>query len=621
MAEEVDVTIKTDTSKVDESLAKTGEAAKSVLDDFGLMDTGLGKMISGVTTFGSKAISVFKGVKGAIAATGIGLLITAVASLVSYFTKTERGAQSLRKAMAALGAVVSTVVDTFVKVGETLMKIGKIIGSVVKGQTTLKEAWQESKDVVKDAVNDIVDGYQNINEKVKESIALAERENQLKVKQREFLVQEARLQVALSEARLKTNDATLTAQQRIEALNTAQSLNNQLYAEQIRQAEEAYQIQKRKNELSESTEEDLQAEAELQANLIKLEAERNRANKEFSDQKSALLKAEADKAKAAEDAAIKKAEEEQKKKEEEAKKEIERQQKVNEEIDKLNEEHYLATLETEAERRQAALDLEQEHFEEDLERRLANGEILESEMNKLREAYMLNYADKKKEIDEQITKDAKEAAEKQAEIDKALADTKKEGYLAAAEAVLSIADSIFGETKAGAIAEAIINTYKSATSAYSSLAGIPVVGPALGAVAAAAAVAAGIKNIATIKSTNKQSSSGAKAAMTTSANKNPMQEGGWIGGLPHSQGGTWVNAQAGEYVVNSRTMSSPMGATIVAANEWANTRKSSPSMNMGPSYEEVAAMINAKEVYIVESKMTNKQSEVKVRESAFISPK
>jgi len=91
------------------------------------------------------------------------------------------------------------------------------------------------------------------------------------------------------------------------------------------------------------------------------------------------------------------------------------------------------------------LDLEQEHFEEDLERRLANGEILESEMNKLREAYMLNYADKKKEIDEQITKDAKEAAEKQAEIDKALADTKKEGYLAAAEAVLSIADSIFGD--------------------------------------------------------------------------------------------------------------------------------------------------------------------------------
>src|SRR5574343_502831 len=100
MAEEVDVTVKTDTSSIDDSLAKTGEAAKSVLDDFGLMDTGLGKMISGVTTFGSKAISVFKGVKGAIAATGIGLLIIAVASLVSYFTKTERGAQSLRKAMA-----------------------------------------------------------------------------------------------------------------------------------------------------------------------------------------------------------------------------------------------------------------------------------------------------------------------------------------------------------------------------------------------------------------------------------------------------------------------------------------------------------------------------------------
>jgi len=49
--------------------------------------------------------------------------------------------------------------------------------------------------------------------------------------------------------------------------------------------------------------------------------------------------------------------------------------------------------------------------------------------------------------------------------------------------------------KAAAIAEATINTYKAATSAYSSLSGIPIVGPALGAVAAGVAVAAGIANV------------------------------------------------------------------------------------------------------------------------------
>jgi hypothetical protein len=49
--------------------------------------------------------------------------------------------------------------------------------------------------------------------------------------------------------------------------------------------------------------------------------------------------------------------------------------------------------------------------------------------------------------------------------------------------------------KKAAIAEATINTFKSATSAYAALAGIPIVGPVLGAAAAAAAIAAGFVQI------------------------------------------------------------------------------------------------------------------------------
>ena len=49
--------------------------------------------------------------------------------------------------------------------------------------------------------------------------------------------------------------------------------------------------------------------------------------------------------------------------------------------------------------------------------------------------------------------------------------------------------------KAAAIAQTTIETYKGATSAFSSLAPIPIVGPALGAVAAAAAIAGGIANV------------------------------------------------------------------------------------------------------------------------------
>ena len=52
--------------------------------------------------------------------------------------------------------------------------------------------------------------------------------------------------------------------------------------------------------------------------------------------------------------------------------------------------------------------------------------------------------------------------------------------------------------KAQGLAQAAISTYQAANSAYSALAGIPIVGPALGAAAAAAAIAYGLNNVAQI---------------------------------------------------------------------------------------------------------------------------
>ena len=83
------------------------------------------------------------------------------------------------------------------------------------------------------------------------------------------------------------------------------------------------------------------------------------------------------------------------------------------------------------------------------------------------------------------------------------------------ESQLSTASNFFGQLsqlqksknselarigKAAAIAQAIIQTYTAATSAYAAMASIPYVGPALGAAAAAAAVAAGMANVAAIRS-------------------------------------------------------------------------------------------------------------------------
>ena len=75
-----------------------------------------------------------------------------------------------------------------------------------------------------------------------------------------------------------------------------------------------------------------------------------------------------------------------------------------------------------------------------------------------------------------------------------------------------------------ATAAAIMDTYKAANSAYASMAGIPIVGPALGAAAAAAAVIAGIKNVKAIwavDETGKSVNPTASAETPTSASVTP----------------------------------------------------------------------------------------------------
>lgn len=61
-------------------------------------------------------------------------------------------------------------------------------------------------------------------------------------------------------------------------------------------------------------------------------------------------------------------------------------------------------------------------------------------------------------------------------------------------------NAMFKVAKAAAVAQAIINTYQAATGAMAAMSAIPIVGPALGIAAAAAAVAGGMAQVAAIRS-------------------------------------------------------------------------------------------------------------------------
>jgi hypothetical protein len=101
--------------------------------------------------------------------------------------------------------------------------------------------------------------------------------------------------------------------------------------------------------------------------------------------------------------------------------------------------------------------------------------------------------------------------------------------------------------KAFAITQAIISTYSSAVAAYDSAAKIPTVGWVLGPIAAGAAIVAGLKNVAAIKSASPSgggaSSGGGGSVISASFTAASPRVAGSM--AANSQAGLTGSAQAG----------------------------------------------------------------------------
>jgi len=199
-------------------------------------------------------------------------------------------------------------------------------------------------------------------------------------------------------------------------------------------------------------------------------------------------------------------------------------QNNKEELGKKHEDLEKAAADKKLADRQVALEVEAANATTKYDQDIANEQIrYEGEIAKLKERKDQGL------INEQQYHDLEQAeTKKHTGILKGFNDDVIENKITMAQNGLATMAGILGKEsaagKAVAVAQATIDTYKAAVSAYSSMSGIPVVGPALGAVAAAAAVAAGIANVKKITGTK-----------TPKAEKGALFN---IGGNRHSNGGT-----------------------------------------------------------------------------------
>jgi hypothetical protein len=174
--------------------------------------TGLKDYLSGVkeemvaVTSGTSGLTkVLKLLKVALVSTGIGALVVALGSLVSWFTKTQKGVETANKIMGAFGATVNVIIDRVSKLGSALVNL--FTGN-------FKQAGEDAKAVFSGIGKEIAD-------ETKQAWKLAEVLNEIDKKEVMLSMSRAANRAEIEKLKKAADDQTLSTQERIKAAEKA----------------------------------------------------------------------------------------------------------------------------------------------------------------------------------------------------------------------------------------------------------------------------------------------------------------------------------------------------------------------------------------------------------------
>jgi len=304
-------------AEVKSNIGDVSKDAAGLASEFKIMGVSLNTVKAGFKSAAVAAKASFATMRAGLISTGIGAFVVAIGSLVSYFTNTKRGADTLKRAMTGLGAVVSVITDLFSRVGETMVNAFK------NPQQTIKDLWKALKKNIVNRITGVVDQFKALGKVIKSALSLdwdgvtegaeefgtaliqvgtgmdeiqqknfantlkgitteikkeaaammeLERRTQaLRDADMEFMVQKAATRQEIEKARLNAEDETKSAKERLEALKTALSLEEKTTQRELELAAERLAIQKEEMALSENSAEDEERLAQLKVELIEKE--------------------------------------------------------------------------------------------------------------------------------------------------------------------------------------------------------------------------------------------------------------------------------------------------------------------------------------------------------------
>lgn len=279
-----------------EAVKDFDDASESALDHVvGLFGTSMGDVGKSLSAIKGGLLSVSNGMKASIgtatgmtkalkvlkvamAATGIGLLVTALASLVAYFSQSQSGSEKLSILMGQLGQIVKTITDYFIKMG------GAIVRAFTDPVAAVKNLWNAIKNP-KEFFSNMKAVGQDILDRQKKNLELTRRRQQLEWDTARFQVEEAKLEAENKKQQLIVADKlNYTAAQRLAASKKSEELITELYNKRKHFAQEAYDLKVLENSLSESTLSDLTEQWSLESEITKVAGDMAGALKEIKSQ-------------------------------------------------------------------------------------------------------------------------------------------------------------------------------------------------------------------------------------------------------------------------------------------------------------------------------------------------
>ena len=237
---------------------------------------------SGATAFktATKSANLFR---IALISTGVGAFVVALGSLVAMFKNSEEGQDRLTKLTKQFGSIVNNVTDVVANFGKGIFNLGNAFSKVLKGD--FKGALDEAKSGFSDFSDSVSTFTEEVVNDFEKAGQIADQIAQANKIDRELLIERQKANAKINELRIKGQDIErFNAFERADFLAEALRIENEITDQEIKAAKLRRDAKIEENKLSESTREDLEEQAKLEAKVFELESKKLSRQREVRSQ-------------------------------------------------------------------------------------------------------------------------------------------------------------------------------------------------------------------------------------------------------------------------------------------------------------------------------------------------